>query len=116
MTNGAGRLDGRDQPAGATLPSFFPRQAGQTSGVDVKDRLRARRGNIQLPAGGLSLIRQYGKARRIWLMDRGIPTEATLALIRANLWRNTVAAHDVEMPTSPTRAAQRSPSPFMRPR
>jgi transposase len=27
--------------------------------------------------------RQYGKARRIWLMDRGIPTEATLAEMRA---------------------------------
>src|SRR5262245_6628256 len=27
--------------------------------------------------------RQYGKARRIWLMDRGIPTEATLADMRA---------------------------------
>jgi transposase len=27
--------------------------------------------------------RQYGKTRRVWLMDRGIPTEATLALMRA---------------------------------
>jgi hypothetical protein len=27
--------------------------------------------------------RQYGKARRIWLMDRGIPTEATFAEMRA---------------------------------
>ena len=27
--------------------------------------------------------RQYGKARRIWLMDRGVPTEAVLAEIRA---------------------------------
>lgn len=27
--------------------------------------------------------RQYGKARRIWLMDRGVPTEATLAEMRA---------------------------------
>jgi transposase len=26
---------------------------------------------------------QYGKARRIWLMDRGVPTEATLAEMRA---------------------------------
>ncbi len=26
--------------------------------------------------------RQYGKARRIWLMDRGIPTEAVLAAMR----------------------------------
>ncbi len=31
----------------------------------------------------LALIeRQYGKARRIWLMDRGIPTEAVLAEMR----------------------------------
>ena len=27
--------------------------------------------------------RQYGKARRIWLMDRGIPTEAVLAEMRS---------------------------------
>ena len=27
---------------------------------------------------------QYGKAERIWVMDRGIPTEATLALMRAS--------------------------------
>jgi transposase len=27
---------------------------------------------------------QYGKAERIWLMDRGIPTEETLALMRAS--------------------------------
>jgi len=26
--------------------------------------------------------RQYGKARRIWVMDRGIPTEAVLAIMR----------------------------------
>ena len=25
---------------------------------------------------------QYGKARRIWVMDRGIPTEETLAEMR----------------------------------
>ena len=29
------------------------------------------------------IVRQYGKARRIWLMDRGIPTEAVLAEMRA---------------------------------
>lgn len=28
--------------------------------------------------------RQYGKARRIWIMDRGIPTEAVLAEMRAS--------------------------------
>ena len=34
--------------------------------------------------GFLDLIeRQYGKARRIWLMDRGLPTEAVLAEMRA---------------------------------
>jgi Transposase DDE domain len=27
---------------------------------------------------------QYGKARRVWVMDRGIPTEATLAQMRAS--------------------------------
>ncbi|MGH9673734.1 MAG: IS1634 family transposase, partial [Bryobacteraceae bacterium] len=26
--------------------------------------------------------RTYGKARRVWVMDRGIPTEATLKLMR----------------------------------
>jgi hypothetical protein len=26
---------------------------------------------------------QYGKARRIWLMDRGVPTEEVLAEMRA---------------------------------
>jgi len=26
--------------------------------------------------------RQYGKARRVWLMDRGVPTEAVLAEMR----------------------------------
>jgi transposase len=26
---------------------------------------------------------QYGKARRIWLMDRGVPTEAVLVEMRA---------------------------------
>ena len=28
--------------------------------------------------------RQYGKAQRIWLMDRGVPTEAVLAEMRAS--------------------------------
>jgi Transposase DDE domain len=27
---------------------------------------------------------QYGRARRVWVMDRGIPTEATLAEMRAS--------------------------------
>jgi hypothetical protein len=27
--------------------------------------------------------RQYGKARRIWMMDRGVPTEEVLAEMRA---------------------------------
>jgi hypothetical protein len=26
--------------------------------------------------------KQYGKARRVWVMDRGVPTEAVLAEIR----------------------------------
>ena len=29
------------------------------------------------------IVAQYGKARRIWLMDRGVPTEAVLAEMRA---------------------------------
>ena len=28
--------------------------------------------------------RQYGRARRVWVMDRGIPTEAVLAEMRSN--------------------------------
>ncbi len=28
--------------------------------------------------------RQYGKARRVWLMDRGVPTEEVLAEMRAD--------------------------------
>jgi hypothetical protein len=27
--------------------------------------------------------RQYGKAHRVWLMDRGVPTEEVLAAMRA---------------------------------
>ena len=29
------------------------------------------------------IVAQYGKARRIWLIDRGVPTEAVLAEMRA---------------------------------
>jgi len=29
------------------------------------------------------IVAQYGEARRIWLMDRGVPTEAVLAEMRA---------------------------------
>jgi len=28
--------------------------------------------------------RQYGKSDRVWMMDRGIPAEETLALMRAS--------------------------------
>src|SRR6202043_619962 len=31
----------------------------------------------------IGLERQYGKARRVWLMDRGVPTEEVLAEMRA---------------------------------
>jgi len=31
-----------------------------------------------------SMEKQYGKARRVWVMDRGIPTEETLAQMRAS--------------------------------
>jgi hypothetical protein len=29
---------------------------------------------------------QYGKANRVWVMDRGIPTEEVLAEMRLNLF------------------------------
>jgi len=29
------------------------------------------------------IAQQYGKARRVWLMDRGVPTEEVLAEMRA---------------------------------
>ena len=70
--------------------------------IEAADFLRHRRGGD--PGGGLPLAyevlpgntadntnlrdflarieRQYGKARRIWLMDRGIPTEVVLAEMR----------------------------------
>src|SRR5205814_4948895 len=37
------------------------------------------------PCGGFleRIERQYGKARRVWLMDRGVPTEEVLAEMRA---------------------------------
>lgn len=31
-----------------------------------------------------SIEKQYGKARRVWVMDRGIPTEETLRQMRAS--------------------------------
>ena len=35
-------------------------------------------------AGFLEQIeQQYGRSQRVWIMDRGIPTEATLAAMRA---------------------------------
>ena len=34
--------------------------------------------------------RQYGKARRVWVMDRGIPTEAVLAEMRAAIRRCSI--------------------------
>jgi hypothetical protein len=30
------------------------------------------------------IAHQYGRARRVWVMDRGIPTEAVLAEMRAS--------------------------------
>ena len=45
---------------------------------------RQHRGQHHARAAFLRRIeRQYGKARRIWVMDRGIPTEAVLAEMRA---------------------------------
>jgi transposase len=37
-----------------------------------------------LPAFLTKIEKQYGKARRIWVMDRGIPTEETLEQMRAS--------------------------------
>jgi hypothetical protein len=37
-----------------------------------------------LPPFLAKIERQYGKARRVWVMDRGIPTEAVLAEMRAS--------------------------------
>jgi hypothetical protein len=37
----------------------------------------------RLVADPLRIERQYGKARRVWLMDRGVPTEEVLAEMRA---------------------------------
>jgi len=57
-------------PAG--LPLAYEVMAGNTS---EKTTLRAFLDSIE---------RQYGKARRVWLMDRGIPTEALLQEIRTS--------------------------------
>ncbi len=43
--------------------------------------------------------RQYGKARRVWLMDRGVPTEEVLAEMRA-------ADPPVSPASSPSRSAR----------
>jgi len=39
--------------------------------------------NTTLPDSLARIERQYGKARRVWVMDRGIPTEETLAQMRS---------------------------------
>ena len=52
------------------LPLAYEVLSGNTSD---KTTLRDFLGKIE---------RQYGKARRIWVMDRGIPTEETLAEMR----------------------------------
>ncbi len=40
--------------------------------------------NTTLPQFLKTIEQQYGKADRTWIMDRGIPTEATLAHMRAS--------------------------------
>jgi transposase len=40
--------------------------------------------NQTLASALASIEKQYGKARRVWVMDRGIPTEETLAQMRAS--------------------------------
>jgi len=39
--------------------------------------------NTTLKAFVARIERQYGKARRVWCMDRGVPTEEVLAQMRA---------------------------------
>ena len=40
--------------------------------------------------------RQYGKARRVWVMDRGVPTEAVLAEMRSSRSAGAVSGRHAE--------------------
>ena len=51
--------------------------------------------------------RQYGKARRVWVMDRGIPTEETLAEMRAGRSARAVSGRRAEGTPEPARARPR---------
>src|SRR6266481_3316111 len=54
--------------------------------------------------------RQYGKARRIWLMDRGIPTEVVLAEMRGSESSSCRAtANSMFSPTAPTASPRACP-------
>ena len=53
--------------------------------------------NTTLARSSIRSRRQYGKARRVWVMDRGIPTEATLAEMREP-GRETLAGGHAEGP------------------
>src|SRR5271166_2492221 len=63
---GGGRAGGDAGRLAAGLRDPARQYVGQTTLRDFLERIE----------------RQYGKARRVWLMDRGIPTEETLAEMR----------------------------------
>src|SRR5690242_4381045 len=65
------RLDADHPENGVLIPRRFTVLPGNTSD---KTTLRGFLERIE---------RQYGKARRIWLMDRGVPTEEVLTQMRA---------------------------------
>ena len=51
--------------------------------------------------------RQYGKARRVWVMDRGIPTEETLAEMRSGRSARAISGRRAEGTPEPARARSR---------
>ena len=55
--------------------------------------------------------RQYGKARRIWVMDRGIPTEAVLEEMRAADPPVQLSGRHAEGPPEPAGEGTCSASP-----
>src|SRR5260370_17392823 len=59
--------------------------------------------------------RQYGKARRVWLMDRGVPTEEVLAEMRA---ANPAVHYLVGTPQAPLTRLEKHllPPPWQAPR
>src|SRR5271168_317304 len=54
--------------------------------------------------------KQYGKARRVWVMDRGVPTEAVLAEMRASDPPRAISGGNAQGPTEPVgEASDREP-------